>query len=196
MSVLVYTENWDGKFKKLSFELVSYATKVAEMAGTSVTAVSIGSVDEVELNKLGNYGASKVIKVENNSLSVLDNQAYSNILAQVVKAEGSNVIIISNNNAGKAIAPRLSVKLKAAVGAGVINPPVSIDPFTITKKVFSGKAFANVVLKSEVKILTLTQNSFDVIETGGTATIESFAAEIDDICRRIRCSRWGYDNRC
>lgn len=186
MSVLVYTENWDGKFKKLSFELVSYAAKVAEMMGTSVTAVSIGSVDEVELNKLGNYGASKVIKVENDSLSVLDNQVYSNILAQVVKAEGSNVIIISNNNAGKAIAPRLSVKLKAAVGAGVINPPVSLEPFTITKKVFSGKAFANAVLKSEVKILTLTQNSFDVIETGGTAAIESFAAEIGEIKTTVK----------
>mgnify|MGYP000887713176 FL=1 len=62
MSVLVYTENWDGKFKKLSFELVSYAAKVAEMLGTTVTAVSIGTVDDSELNLLGKYGASKVIR--------------------------------------------------------------------------------------------------------------------------------------
>ncbi len=34
MSVLVYTENWDGKFKKLSFELVSYASEIAKMINT------------------------------------------------------------------------------------------------------------------------------------------------------------------
>ena len=60
MSVLVYTENWDGKFKKLSFELVSYATGVAKLLNTSVTAISIGKVDNDELNKLGNYGASRI----------------------------------------------------------------------------------------------------------------------------------------
>ena len=68
MSVLVYTENWDGKFKKLSFELVSYATGVAKMLNTTVTAVSIGKVDEDELKKLGNYGAAKIINISNEQL--------------------------------------------------------------------------------------------------------------------------------
>ncbi len=68
MSVLVYTENWDGKFKKLSFELVSYAAGVAKMTGTSVTAVSIGNVEEAELKKLGNYGATRIINVSNEQL--------------------------------------------------------------------------------------------------------------------------------
>ncbi len=175
MSVLVYTENWDGVFKKLSFELVSYAAKVAEMMGTSVTAVSIGNVADDELNKLGSYGASKVVKVDGNT--TLDNQVYTSIIAQVAAAEGATVVVISHNNTGKAIAPRLSVKLKAAVGAGLIKLPVSTEPFTVSKKVFSGKAFANVVLKTDVKILTLSQNSFEVIETGGSATIESFSAD-------------------
>ncbi len=175
MSVLVYTENWDGVFKKLSFELVSYAAKVAEMLGTSVTAVSIGDVADDELNKLGGYGASKVVKVDGNT--TLDNQVYTSIIAQVANAENATVVVISHNNTGKAIAPRLSVKLKAAVGAGLIKLPVSTEPFTVSKKVFSGKAFANVVLKTDVKILTLSQNSFEVIETGGSATIESFSAD-------------------
>jgi electron transfer flavoprotein alpha subunit len=54
MSVLVYTENWDGKFKKLSFELISYAKQIADQSGTTVTAISIGNVDDSELKKLGN----------------------------------------------------------------------------------------------------------------------------------------------
>jgi electron transfer flavoprotein alpha subunit len=175
MSVLVYTENWDGVFKKLSFELVSYAAKVAEMMETSVTAVSIGNVADDELIKLGAYGAAKVVKVEGNT--TLDNQVYTQIIAQVAEAEGAKVVVLSHNNTGKAIAPRLSVKLKAAVGAGLIALPSSAEPFTVSKKVFSGKAKANVVLKTDVKILTLAQNSFEVIETGGAATIESFSAK-------------------
>ena len=174
MSVLVYTENWDGVFKKLSFELVSYAAKVAEMMGTSVTAVSIGDVADDELAKLGNYGAAKVVKVDGNT--TLDNQVYTGIIAQLAEAEGAKVVVISHNNTGKALAPRLSVKLKAAVGAGLIALPSSTEPFTVSKKVFSGKAFANVVLKTDVKILTLAQNSFEVIEVGGTATVEASTA--------------------
>ncbi len=175
MSVLVYTENWDGVFKKVSFELVSYAAKVAEMMGTSVTAVSIGNVADDELSKLGAYGASKVLKVDGNT--TLDNQVYTAIIAQAAEAEGAKVVVLAHNNSGKAIAPRLSVKLKAAVGAGLIKLPATTDPFTVTKKVFSGKAFATVVLKTDVKILTLAQNSFELIETGGTTTIESFASD-------------------
>ena len=130
MSVLVYTENWDGVFKKLSFELVSYAAKVAEMMGTSVTAVSIGDVADDELAKLGNYGAIKVVKVDGNT--TLDNQVYTGIIAQVAEAEGAKVVVLSHNNTGKALAPRLSVKLKAAVGAGLIALPSSTEPFTVT----------------------------------------------------------------
>ena len=129
MSVLVYTENWDGVFKKLSFELVSYATKVAEMLGTSVTALSIGDVSDDELAKLGAYGASKILKVAGNK--ILDNQVYAGIIAQAAQNEGANVLVISHNNTGKAIAPRLSVKLKAAVGAGLVSLPSSIQPFTV-----------------------------------------------------------------
>ena len=123
MSVLVYTENWDGKFKKLSFELVSYASKVAEMLGTSVTVVSIGNVEDAELGKLGNYGASKILKVEDEKLNILDNQVYSNILAQAVKAEDAKVIVIANNNAGKAIAPHISSDIKHGIFLFTISIP-------------------------------------------------------------------------
>lgn len=186
MSVLVYTENWDGKFKKSSFELVSYAAKVAEMLGTTVSAVSIGNVENDELIKLGKYGASRILKVEGDNLKLLDNQVYTDVISKVAEAEGAKVIVISHNNTGKALSSRLSVRLKAAVGAGLIKLPVSTDPFTVSKKVFSGKAFANVVLKSEVKILTLMQNSFEVIENERDATIESFAVEVGEVKTNIK----------
>ncbi|MBI5010847.1 MAG: electron transfer flavoprotein subunit alpha/FixB family protein, partial [Bacteroidia bacterium] len=179
MSVLVYTENWDGKFKKLSYELVSYAAGVAKMTGTSVTAVSIGRVDESELRKLGDYGASKIVSVSNENLVNLDSQAYASAIAEVAGKEGSKVIVIANNNTGKAVAPRLSVRLKAGVGSGVSKLPVNLNPFTVYKRTYSGNAFAHLVIKSDVKILTLSQNSFDLVPASNTATIENLSVSVD-----------------
>ncbi|MCH7656909.1 MAG: electron transfer flavoprotein subunit alpha/FixB family protein [Bacteroidetes bacterium] len=178
MTVLVFTENWDGKFKKLSFELVSYAREVAEKLNVSVVALSIGEVDEDELKKLGDYGADKIVSITNDHLKTLDNQVYTKVISEVTQKENAKVLILSHNNTGKAIAPRLSVKLKAALGSGLIRLPSEVDPFTVYKKVFTGKAFANVILNSDIKILTLSQNSFKLISSDNKATIEEYSTDI------------------
>jgi electron transfer flavoprotein alpha subunit len=180
MSVLVYAENWDGKFKKLSFELVSYARQIASQSGTTVTVLSIGAVDELELKKLGNYGADKVLSATDERLNVLINKAYASVIAEAAKKENAQVLIFANNFSGKALSPRVSVKLKAGIASGVNAVPSSFDPFTVSKKVFTGKAFANVVIKSDKKILTLFQNSVDIAETGGDAAIEAFSPALND----------------
>ncbi|MGA1978684.1 MAG: electron transfer flavoprotein subunit alpha/FixB family protein [Bacteroidales bacterium] len=172
MSVLVYTENWEGKFKKLSFELVSYAAEVAKMSGTSLTAISIGNVEEQELKKLGSYGAEKILKVEDDQLRVLDSQVFAGIISEAAQMENASVIIVSNNNAGKAIAPRLSVRLKAGVGSGVSRLPLSLNPFTVYRRTYSGNVFAHVIINSDIKIITLAQNSFGVIDSPGNAIVE------------------------
>jgi len=177
MSVLVYTENWDGKFKKLSFELISYASKIAEMLGGPVTALSIGEVAGDELSKLGNYGASKILSA--GDAGVLDNQLYTGIIAAAAQKAEAKLILLSNNNTGKALAPRLSVRMKAGLASGVTAVPESISPFVVEKKVFSGKAFTKVRILSETLILTLAQNSFEIIESAASASIEAFDAGTD-----------------
>jgi electron transfer flavoprotein alpha subunit len=179
MSVLVYTQNWDGKFKKSSFELVSYASKVAEMLGTSAIALSIGAINESELRKLGNYGVGRILNVQNEICNILDNQVYSNLISQVAIKENSNVIILSNNNEGKAIAPRLSVRLKAGIGSGVGKLPLNLNPFTVYKRTYSGNAYAHLVINSDIKILTLSQNSFDLIEKENSAVVEYLVIPVD-----------------
>jgi electron transfer flavoprotein alpha subunit len=179
MSVLVYTENWDGKFKKLTFELVSYASAVAKMTGTSVTALSIGKVDESELKNLGNYGAQKILFADADHLSVFDSQTHAAIISEAAIKEGAKIIVISNNNTGKAVAPRLSVRLKAGVGSGVSKLPLGINPFTVYKRTYSGNAFAHVVIRSDIKILTLAQNSFDPAVIQNNAAIDKFDVHIE-----------------
>jgi len=178
MSVLVYTENWDGKFKKLSYELVSYAKSVAALAGGDVTALSIGSVDQDELSTLGNYGASLVLSADV-ATSGLDNQVYTSIIAAAMEKCGAKLLVLAHNNTGKALAPRLSVKLKAGLAAAVTAVPESTGPLLVSKKVFSGKAFGKVEILTEKAILTLSQNSFEIAEAGGAATVEAFDPALD-----------------
>lgn len=179
MSILVYTENWEGKFKKLSFELVSYANEMAKQLGTEVIALSIGDVDEAELKSLGQYGASKVLNANDAQLANLSNAPYARVIAEVAKKEDAQVLVFAHNNAGKAIAPRVSVKLKAGLVSGVSEAPSSYDPFTVKKKAFTGKAFVNVVVKSDVKIVTLAQNSFGLVEDAKDSAIEAFSPALD-----------------
>jgi electron transfer flavoprotein alpha subunit len=191
MSVLVFTENWDGKFKKLTFELISYASGIAKMLNSSVSAVSIGNVEADELKKLGTYGAQKIINVADGKLGALDNQAYASVLASIAAKENSKVIIFSNNNTGKAVAPRLAVKLKAGLASGVSKLPLSVSPFTVYKRAFSGNAYADTVISSDVKILSLAQNSFDISENPCDAVIENFdgseaAASVKTLVKEVK----------
>lgn len=172
MAVLIYLENWEGKFKKLSFELVSYASKIAEMIGSESLALTIGKVDKQELEKLALQGADKVIHIENEKLNTLDDQAYTSLVADVARKYNATVLVLSNNNSGKALAPRLSVQLKAGLVSGVSKLPVSVSPFVVYKKVYSGKAYANVRIKTDIKILTLAQNSFEIIHNPKPFVVE------------------------
>ena len=180
MSILVYTENWDGKFKKLSFELISYAAELAKKYNTTVTALSIGSVEEEELKKLGTYGVNKILSVSDSKLNTLDNQVFTSVISQAVEKENATVVVFAHNNSGKAIAPRLSVKLKAGLITGVMGLPTNTEPFTIVKRVFTSKAFVNVIVKSPVKIITLLQNAFGITENAVACAIENFAPQYNE----------------
>ena len=180
MSVLVYTENWAGKFKKLSYEIVSFATAIAKEMGSSVTALSIGHVADDELKSLGKYGANKVLNVQDDRFESLDNKALADAVTKAAESESAKVIIFAHNNEGKAIAPRVSVKLNAGLVTGVTGIPVSVDPFVVRKKVFTGKAFANIQIKTNVKVITFAQNSYEVVETPTDTAIEVFDPQIGD----------------
>jgi electron transfer flavoprotein alpha subunit len=87
MSVLVYVENAGGKFKKSTFEVVSYAAALSKQLNTELIAISIGDVDQSDLNKLGNFGAKKVLNVSNDQLKTFVNQAYASIIAAGAKKD-------------------------------------------------------------------------------------------------------------
>jgi electron transfer flavoprotein alpha subunit len=180
MGVLVYVENTEGKFKKSTFELVSFAYAVAQKSGSKVTAVSIGNVGDDELGKLGNYGASKILNVKNEKLQTVNVQPYASVIAEAAKAEDAKIVVMPASFSGKGMSARVAVKLEAGLGENVVEIPDTSNGFIIKKGAYSGKAFAFVELTSEVKVISVVANSFKVIENKSEASIQSFDPAIDE----------------
>lgn len=178
MSVLVYVEQADGKFKKSVFEAVSYAKAIANKLSTNLTAISIGNVAESELRELGKYGASKVLTVNTDQLKSFVNQAYASIIANATEKENATIVVLSNSFSGKGLAPRIAVKLKAGLVDGAVELPQTNEKFTVKKVAFSGKAFATVELTSAIKVIALNPNAFGVKENATDVSIENFSADI------------------
>jgi electron transfer flavoprotein alpha subunit len=139
------------------------------------------------LASLGKYGLKKVHTVKNDTLDHLDAQVFTDVIAQAVAATNATVVVFSNNMNGKAIAPRLSAKLKAGLVMGAIALPDTSNArpddavgrgFVVKKNVFSGKAFANIAVNTPVKIISLSPNSFTITTVDGLAEVTPFAATV------------------
>ena len=149
MPVLIFIDTADGHVKKASLEVLTYGADVAKQLNTTTEAVVLGSVKD-DLSALGKYGVTKIHHIASDLLNHFDAQVYSNVIAQVASASAATVIIFSNNVDGKAIAPRLSVRLKAGLVAGAVALPDTSNGFVVKKIVFSGKAFANVSINTAI----------------------------------------------
>jgi len=187
MSVLVFTEVSKGKVRKSSLEAVNYASRIAAKTGGSVTAVVAGGNDSSALGDLGRAGAKKALAVKHDKLAGNDAQAWALALEQAVAAENASVIIFPHDINGKAIAPRLSARLKAGVvAAAVEDPQIEGGKFSVRKNAFSGKATAVFAIHSEKKIVTLLPNTFPVQLGEGQCEIVDFSANLDAFTPKIR----------
>ena len=178
MSVLIFLDQSEGRIKKSSFEAASYGAKLAELMSTNAEAIVLGDVAD-DLTQLGNYGVTKVHTVKNEVLNRLDAQVFTKIIADAVKSIDAKVIVFSNNFNGKSIAPRLSVRLKAGLVSGAVALPDTSNGFTVKKNVFSGNAFAYVSIKTDIKIIALNPNSYNITTNDGVAELAELATNID-----------------
>jgi electron transfer flavoprotein alpha subunit len=179
MSVLVFLDQSEGHIKKNSLEAASYGAKVSEILNTTAEGIVLGSVHD-DLVSLGKYGLKKIHIQKNEALNNFDDEVFTHIIAEAVKSTGATVVIFSNNFNGKAIAPRLSVRLKAGLVSGAVALPDVSGGFVVKKNVFSGKAFANVSIKSPVKIISLNANAYKISAGDGVAEITELSVEMPE----------------
>jgi electron transfer flavoprotein alpha subunit len=178
MSVLVFIDTAEGHVKKASLEAMTYSAKVAEQLGTSAEGVVLGTTKD-DLASLGKYGVKRIHHVNNPALDHLDAQAYTKAIGEIATRTGAKVIVFSNNVDGKSIAPRLSARLKAGLVSGAVALPDTGKDFIVKKNVFSGKAFANISLNTDVKIISLNPNAYQTIAGEGAAEVVTADVAVD-----------------
>jgi electron transfer flavoprotein alpha subunit len=178
MSVLIFVDQSEGHIKKASYEVLTYGAKLAEQLGTTAEALVLGNVSD-DLAALGKYGVKKVHQVNHDTLNHLDAQVYAKVIAEAVTTTGANVVVISHNHTGKAIAGRVAVRLKAGLVAGACALPDTSNGFLVKKTVFSGKAFANVSITSAIKVISLNPNSYTTIAGEGSAEVTQLSVAVD-----------------
>ncbi|WPR72578.1 electron transfer flavoprotein subunit alpha/FixB family protein [Flavobacterium sp. NG2] len=177
MSILIYVESAEGKFKKVAFELASYAKKVAETLGTTVTAISFNTADVSDLSK---YGVDKVLKVNNEKLTNFNAKAYADAIKQAAEKESAKLILLSSTTDSNYLSPLLAISLNAGLATNVVGLPISTSPFQVKRNAFSNKAFNTTEISTDIKILGLAKNSFGIIETSSTLAEEDFTPSLND----------------
>jgi len=175
MSVLVFIETEDGKIKKSSREAITYGAALGE-----VTALALGTVSAEELATAGKNGATKVLHVADERLNDGLIQPYAEALSAAATEVGADIIVTAKSSLADAVVGRVSMKLGAALVSNVVALPDTSNGFQVKRSIYTGKAFANVNMTTDKKILAIKKNAVEVKEDGGTATVEAFSVTLDD----------------
>ncbi len=177
MSILIYAESAEGKFKKTAFELASYAKKIAGETGTTVTAISINGP---EASALGAYGVDKVLNVKSDKLTAFNAKAYADAIKQAAQMESAKIVLFSSTTDSLYIAPLVAVSLEAGYASNVVALPESLSPIRVKRTAFSNKAFNFTEINTDVKVIAIGKNSFGLVESNGAAAAEEFSPSLND----------------
>lgn len=182
MSVLIYLENEKNSLKKSTLEAIAYGYALAN--GSEVTGVASADVDNAVLEKAGAYGMQKVMKATN--VNYFTAESHSAMMYEAAQKCGAKIIIIPASFSGKGLAPRVAVKMKAAYVDSAIALPDTTNGFVVRTGAFSGKAFADIQMMSDIKIISLAPNVFSVKENPVSCTIEEFTLTENDLMKRVQ----------
>ncbi len=165
MPVLTFVENNQGAFKKASYEITSYGRSIADLMNDSLLVVAFGEVSESAISELKKHGADQIILVEGSNLSSTDSSVLSSSISAIAKKYNCQLVLLSNTYLGKSIAPRISVQLQAGLIPGAIAlPEITAGKLSVRRSVFSNKGFADTVVNSTNQVISLTPNSYKLIE--------------------------------
>lgn len=177
MSVLVFADHSEGKFKKTAFEIVSFGKHVAKQAETSLVVLTINAEST---SILSDFGADKILTVQDDRLKDFNARAYADCIQQAVLKENANIIVVDSTNNGLYLAPILAVKLEAGYASNVVDFPTSVAPFTVKRKVFSSKGFGLTEIETEYKLIGLSKNSVGILEDKVNSVEEAFSPSLND----------------
>ena len=138
---------------------MSYAKQISNDTKQDLIAISINAKDP---SILSNYGAEKIISINDPSLDQFTAQNYANIISQYSKEENVKILVMSSSADSKYIAPLIAVQLDAGLASNVISKPLTYKPLKVKRSCFTNKAYNHTQMKGEVNIICVSNNSFGI----------------------------------
>jgi len=184
MAVLVYSESENSKLKKSAFETTSYAKALSEKLESKVICVCFNCSDSELLIK---YGADKIINIENSNLKEFTAKTYSRVMTQVIDKEDISLVILSSSADAKYLGSYLAGITDSTYVSNVVELPESLDPFIVKRSCFTNKAFSSTEINGDLKILSISSNSYGAKENNGEGIIEKF--EINEVNTTFKVSK-------
>jgi electron transfer flavoprotein alpha subunit len=125
---------------------------------------------------MSNYGAETILVCR--TLSENNDQLITNLIAAAVEKSDAEFVVISQDQTGKAVGPRVAAKLTAGHISGAIDLPDTSNGFVVKTNVYSGKAIAHVAIHSPKKVISILPNSIAPVENKVSSTISDFDVEL------------------
>ena len=182
MAVLVYIESENNKYKKTSYEALSYGRALADKMGVPIAGVVFNCNETDSLMK---YGADKIITINNSDLEEFSSKKYSYALSQIIKSENYSDVILSSSANSKFLGAHLSGVLDASYASNVVELPESITPFIVKRTCFTNKAFSSTEMIGNLRVISVSSNSFGLIENTSDSVVENYTVDTVDSNQKI-----------
>ncbi len=177
MSVLAVTEQRDGKFRKITYEVLSEGRRLADSLGTELTALLIGAGVEGLAAELGAYGADKIIVAEHASLAEYLTDSYTKVVADISATVDPQVIILGASTQGKDLAARLAARLDAGLAMDCVAVRADGGNVIATRPLYGGKIKAEVALSGKPQIVATRPNAMRIEASAKAGSIEKVAVD-------------------
>ncbi|MCB1142463.1 MAG: electron transfer flavoprotein subunit alpha/FixB family protein [Leptospiraceae bacterium] len=191
-NVLVVGEIKDGALKKISKEITSAGKKIASELGSQVEVLLIGAGADGFASELAAVGADKVITA---NVADFNPEGYANLIAAVAKEKGSKVVLMPHTGMGKDYSPRVAVKLDAGIIADAVGLSVDGGKVVAKKPIYSGKAYANIKVTTDIQVITVRPNSQEVTQTAGAGATEATSQGVGETKSKITSTEMSGGNK-
>ena len=176
MKILVFAEHREGQLRKIAFENITLAKKLGQPFEVAVIGAEVQEIAE----QLGKYGAEKVVFYKSGKLDKYSADGYAKILADAVKKQGADVLLMGATSTGKDLAPRVSAILNAAMATDCTQVDIEGDDLKIVRPMYAGKVYATIRLTSPIKIVTVRPNVYSAAEAPATAAVDTVEPQVTD----------------
>ncbi len=185
--VWVFAEQRDGELQKVALELLGKGREIADKLGVELTALLLGHKNIEEMtDKLGVYGADRVLVCDHEKLSHYTTDGYAKVITDVANAEKPEIIFIGASFIGRDLGPRVAAKLETGLTADCTGLDIDKDDnnnLLMTRPAFGGNLMATIVCaEHRPQMSTVRPGVFEKLQpdTSREFKVDKFDVKLED----------------